>query len=188
MHGTVNFLCTLRVPRALFAAISALTLTHAANAQSSADLQTISRFVECRLEPHQINAFIDRIGNDGVQGFTRQPPQEHAVDLAWKTQQPVSAWGVTSNVVSLPSAHQMLLAICNAKGDELQAAEQWAARIGGMHEDAGTVSLRKNLNWQGADYRKTVDRKEVRLLVDQRESPGWILLGCRYDGLFKNND
>ena len=36
------------------------------------------------------------------------------------------------------------------------------------------------MNGHGADYRKAGKSHEIRLLVDDTETPGWILLGCRY--------
>ncbi|MFM0236171.1 hypothetical protein [Paraburkholderia sediminicola] len=165
-----------------------VVITASAHAQSTADLQTIARFVECKLDARQIDRFIGRVDSGAVPGLTSQPPQEKAVDLAWKTQKPIQAWGTSSNLVSIVSPRQMLLAIPTPEGDEISVAKQWVARIGGMSEGAGTVALRESAQWRGVDYRKTVGKKEIRLLVDQQESPGWILLGCGYDKLFTNSN
>ena len=168
--------------------VCGVALIASAHAQSTTDLQTISRFVECKLDVRQIDSFISRVDNGSVPGFTSQPPQEKAVDLAWKTQRPIQAWGTSSTLVSIVSPRQMLLAIPAPEGEEINVAKQWVARIGGMSEGAGTISLRENAQWRGVDYRKTVGKKEIRLLVDQQESPGWILLGCGYDKLFTNSN
>lgn len=165
-----------------------VAIVASAHAQSATDLQTMARFVECKLDARQIDSFIDRVDSGAVPGLTSQPSQEKAVDLAWKTQKPIQAWGTSSNLVSIVSPRQMLLAIPTPEGDEISVAKQWVARIGGMSEGAGTISLRENAQWRGVDYRKTVGKKEIRLLVDQQESPGWILLGCRYDKLFTNSN
>ena len=164
--------------------LATATLGHA---QSVTDMQTIAGFVECKLNAQQIRHFVDRVDNHGVLDFVNLPPQPKAVDLAWQTRKPITAWGTSSNLVSLVSPHQMLLAIPAPMGGEIEAAKQWVERIGNMHEDSGTVAMRETLHWHGVDYRKTVGKKEIRLLVDQDESPGWLLLGCRYDQLFANN-
>jgi hypothetical protein len=169
-------------------AVCGVVIAVSAHAQSATDLQTISRFVECKLDARQIDSFISRVDSGSVQGLASQPPQEKAVDLAWKTQKPIQAWGTSSNLVSIVSPRQMLLAIPAPEGEEISVAKQWVARIGGMSEGAGTISLRENARWRGVDYRKTVGKKEIRLLVDQQESPGWILLGCGYDKLFTNSN
>lgn len=178
----------MKFPRAITAILCGIAIAASAHAQSTADLQTIARFVECKLDARQIDRFIDRVDNGAVPGLTSQPSQEQAVDLAWKTQKPIQAWGTSSNLVSIVSPRQMLLAIPTTRGDEITVAKQWVARIGGMSEGAGTISLRENSQWRGVDYRKTVGKKEIRLLVDQQESPGWILLGCGYDKLFTNSN
>ncbi|NYH17866.1 hypothetical protein [Paraburkholderia bryophila] len=171
----------------LLSVICGAAMVTLAHAQSATDMQTIAGFVECKLDAQQIRRFIGRVDNDGVPGLVNLPPRSKAVDLAWQTEKPITAWGTSSNLVSLVSPRQMLLAIRAPEGGEIEAAKQWAARIGDMHEDDGTVSMRENLHWRGVDYRKTVGKKEIRLLVDQNESQGWLLLGCRYDKLFANN-
>ncbi|MGN8134595.1 hypothetical protein ACTJLC_07690 [Paraburkholderia sp. 22099] len=178
----------MKFAQTLIGMVCGVALIVSAHAQSATDLQTIGRFVECKLDARQIDTFIDRIDSGAVPGFTSQPPQEKAVDLAWKTQKPIQAWGTSSNLVSIVSPRQMLLAIPAPEGEEINVAKQWVARIGGMSEGAGTISLRENAQWRGVDYRKTVGKKEIRLLVDQQESPGWILLGCGYDKLFTNSN
>ncbi|MDR6496409.1 hypothetical protein J2797_006336 [Paraburkholderia terricola] len=178
----------MKFAQTLIGMVCGVALIVSAHAQSATDLQTIGRFVECKLDARQIDSFIDRIDSGAVRGFTSQPPQEKAVNLAWKTQKPIQAWGTSSNLVSIVSPRQMLLAIPAPEGEEINVAKQWVARIGGMSEGAGTISLRENAQWRGVDYRKTVGKKEIRLLVDQQESPGWILLGCRYDKLFTNSN
>ncbi|MGN8106767.1 hypothetical protein ACTJLB_02125 [Paraburkholderia sp. 22098] len=176
----------MKIIQAFMCAACSVVIAASAHAQSTTDLRTIARFVECKLDAREIDSFIGRVDNGGVPGLTSQPPEEKAVDLAWKTQKPIQAWGTTSNLVSIVSPRQMLLAIPATEGEEISIARQWAAHIGGMSEGAGTISLRENAQWRGVDYRKTVGKKEVRLLVDQQESPGWILLGCGYDNLFIN--
>ncbi|WP_156923779.1 hypothetical protein [Burkholderia sp. WSM2232] len=178
----------MRVVQALMCAVCSVAVAANAHAQSTADLRTIVRFVECKLDARAIDRFVGRVDSGTVRGFTSQPPQEKAVDLAWETEKPIQAWGTLSNLVSMPSPRQMLLAVPVPVGDEVNVAKQWAARIGGMSEGAGTVSLRENANWRGVDYRKAVGKKEIRLLVDQHESPGWILLGCGYDKLFTRSN
>ena len=81
--------------------VCGVALIASAHAQSTTDLQTISRFVECKLDVRQIDSFISRVDNGSVPGFTSQPPQEKAVDLAWKTQRPIQAWGTSSTLVSI---------------------------------------------------------------------------------------
>ncbi|MFM0000781.1 hypothetical protein PQR57_07125 [Paraburkholderia dipogonis] len=178
----------MKFPHTIMAMVCGVAIAASAHAQSTADLRTIARFVECKLDARQIDRFIGRVDNATVPGFASQPSHEKAVDLAWKTQKPIEAWGTSSNLVSLVSPRQMLLAIPAAQGDEINVARQWAERIGGMSEGAGTISLRENAHWRGVDYRKPVGEKEIRLLVDQQESPGWILLGCAYDKLFSHSN
>ncbi|MGF6768116.1 hypothetical protein P3T18_000586 [Paraburkholderia sp. GAS199] len=178
----------MRFVQALTCVACGVMVAASAHAQSAADLQTIAGFVECKLDARQIDSFINRVDSEAVPGFTSQPAQQKAVDLAWKTRKPIQAWGTSSNLVSLVSPRQMLLAIPTREGDEVGVAKQWAARIGGMSESAGTVALRESAGWRGVDYRKMVRKKEIRLLVDQQESPGWILLGCGYDNLFTHSN
>jgi len=178
----------MRFVQAFTCAACGAVIAASAHAQSTTDLQTIARFVQCKLDARQIDRFIGRVDNGTVPGLTSQPTQEKAVDLAWKTQKPIQAWGTSSNLVSIVSPRQMLLAIPAPEGEEISVAKQWVARIGGMSEGAGTISLRETAQWRGVDYRKTVGKKEIRLLVDQQESPGWILLGCGYDKLFTNSN
>jgi len=178
----------MKIVQAILGAVCGLGIAMSAHAQSITDLQMITHFVECKLDAYQVASFIGRVDSGAVSGFASQPLQEKAVDLAWKTQKPIKAWGTSSNLVSLVSPRQMLLAIPAPEGDEINVAKQWAARIGGMSEGAGTAALRETAHWRGTDYRKTVGKKEIRLLVDQQESPGWILLGCGYDKLFTDNN
>jgi hypothetical protein len=162
------------------AALGAMSTLSQAHAQSAADLRTIAQFVECKLDDQQIARFIQRVDTNAVPGLSNQQGVPAAIDLGWQTQKPVHAWGVQSTVVSMPSPRSMLLAIPAPKGDEIDVAKQWAGRIGGMHEDAGVVSMREHMNWRGVDYRKAGGGREIRLLVDQKETPGWVLLGCMY--------
>ncbi|MFP3637650.1 hypothetical protein [Paraburkholderia sp. SIMBA_054] len=167
---------------ALYVAITLATMSvlPAAHAQSAADQRTISDFLECKLSEKQITRFMDRIDNNAVSGLSRQAGKSGAITLGWEAQKPVRAWGTKSTVVAMLSPHEMLMAIPAPKGGELDMAKQWAERIGGMREDAGVVSMREHMNWHGADYRKAGSGHETRLLVDQKETPGWILLGCHY--------
>ncbi|PQV44566.1 hypothetical protein [Paraburkholderia sp. BL21I4N1] len=167
--------------------VCCVAMTPLAHAQSVSDMKTIAGFVECKLDARQIQRFIDRMDSNGVPDFVSLPSRPKGVDLAWQTRKPITAWGATSNLVSLVSPREMLLAIPAPVGQEIDTANQWAARIGDMHEDSGTVAMREKLHWHGVDYRKAVGKKEIRLLVDQDESPGWLLLGCGYDQLFSNN-
>ena len=166
---------------AVLGAITAITAPMPAHAQSAADLRTMADFIECKLDPQQIPRFIARVDTNAVPGLANQLGQPDAIDLGWQTQKPIDAWGVQSKVVALLSPRQMLIAIPAPKGGEIDAGKQWAERIGGMHESAGTVSMREHMNWRGVDYRKVGGGREIRLLVDQKETPGWILLGCKYN-------
>ncbi|MEM5371178.1 hypothetical protein V4C53_34790 [Paraburkholderia azotifigens] len=175
--------CIRRAMRgaAVLGAITAIALSMPAHAQSATDLRTMADFIECKLSPKQIERFIARVDANAVPGLTNQSGKPDAIALGWQTRKPVEAWGVQSRVVTLVSPREMLMAIAAPKGGEIDVGKQWAERIGGMREDAGAVSMREHMNWRGADYRKAGGGREIRLLVDQKETPGWILLGCRYD-------